>query len=69
MTNTIQIQIQIKNVYGNETIYPVCAHARFLAAMAGTKTLTLEKLRLIQAAGYRVDVVPASTGRLVGIAA
>jgi len=64
MTSTIKIQI--KNVYGNETIYPACDHARFLAAMAGTKTLTPEKLRLIEAAGYGIEVV-ALTGRLAGI--
>jgi hypothetical protein len=66
MTNTIKIQI--KNVYGVETVYPVCAHAKFLAAMAGTKTLTPEKLRLISAAGYTIEVISLS-GRLVGMAA
>lgn len=64
----MKIQVSIKNVYGLETIYPVCAHAKFLAAMAGTKTLTIEKLRLIRAHGYDVEVVPV-TGRLVGILA
>lgn len=62
----MQIQVQIRNVYGVETVYPACAHSRVLAAMAGTKTLTIDKLRLIQANGYTVDVV-ANTGRLVGI--
>lgn len=62
------IQIEIRNVYGNETIYPVCARAKFLAAMAGTRTLTREKLRLIMANGYHVEVV-ANAGRLVGLAA
>jgi hypothetical protein len=62
----MKIQISIKNVYGVETVYPVCAHAKFLAAMAGTKTLTVDKLRLIQANGYDVEVVPV-VGRLVGI--
>jgi hypothetical protein len=36
--------------------------------MAGTRTLTIEKLRLIKANGYEVEIVPAS-GRLVGFAA
>lgn len=61
------IQIQIKNVYGNETVYPVCAHAKFLASMAGTRTLTMDKLRLIKANGYTIEVV-ANTGLLVGLA-
>ena len=62
---TQQIQIEIRNVYGNETIYPVCAHAKFLAAMAGTRTLTREKVRFILANGYDVQVV-GNSGRLVG---
>lgn len=62
----MKIQIEIRNVYGFETVYPVCPHAKFLAAMAGTKTLTVDKLRLIQANGYEVDVVPQAVGRLVG---
>ena len=67
MTDTIKVQI--KSVYGIETVYPVCSHAEFLAAMAGTKTLAIEKLRLIQANGYTVEVVPVAVGRLVGFAA
>lgn len=64
----MKIQVQIKSVYGVETVYPVCRHAVFLAAMTGTKTLTIEKLRLIRAHGYDVEIVPV-TGRLVGILA
>lgn len=64
----MKIQIEIRNVYGNETVYPVCRHAKFLAAMAGTKTFTIDKIRLIQAHGYEVEVV-AKTGRLMGFAA
>lgn len=64
----MKIQIEIRNVYGNETVYPVCRHAKFLAAIAGMKTLTVEKLRLIQANGYEVEVVPGAVGRLVGFA-
>jgi hypothetical protein len=65
----MKIQVQIRNVYGAETVYPVCKHAQFLASMAGTRTLTSEKLRLIMANGYEVEVVPQAIGRLVGIAA
>jgi hypothetical protein len=64
----MKIQVSIRNVYGTETVYPVCRHSQFLAAMAGTKTLTIDKLRIIQAHGYEVEVV-ADTGRLVGTAA
>lgn len=64
----MKIQVEIRNVYGNETVYPVCGHAKFLAELAGNKTLTMQKLRLIMANGYEVEVVPSAVGRLVGFA-
>ena len=54
MTNTITISV--KNVYGRETIYPACKQSAFFAALAGTKTLTDDALRLIRAAGYDIVV-------------
>lgn len=62
----MRVTIEIRTVYGRETAYPVCDHAKFLAAMAGTTTLTEEKLRLIMAQPeYEVIVVPVP-GRLAG---
>lgn len=52
----MKIFVEIKAVYGNETIYPACATSSFFAALAGTKTLTREKLRLVIENGYRVEV-------------
>lgn len=52
----MKITVQIKNVYGNEQIYPVCQQARLLADLAGTKTLTRHAINLIKALGYTVDV-------------
>ena len=54
MGNTIKISV--KNVYGRETIYPACKQSAFFAALAGTKTLTEDALRLIRAAGYEITV-------------
>lgn len=56
------IQIQIRNVYGNETIYPICSQAKLFARLAGTKTLTQSALLLIQELGYTVQTVPVLTG-------
>ena len=39
------IKVQIRNVYGNETVYPACPDAVKFAALCGTKTLTVEKLQ------------------------
>lgn len=50
------VRVQIKNVYGNDVYYPACPTAQLFADVAGTKTLTFEKLRLIKRAGYEVIV-------------
>ena len=54
-----KVQITIKNVYGNETIYPVCKLAHGFAALAGTKTLTQHALRTIVEMGFQIEYVDA----------
>lgn len=48
--------IEIKNVYGNEAIYPVNDTAHVFADLIGTKTLGRIKLALIQGLGYSIQV-------------
>lgn len=50
------IKVQIRNVYGNETVYPACPAAVTFAAIAGTKTLTADTLRLVERLGYTIEV-------------
>ena len=52
------IQIEIRNVYGKETIYPANETAQIFAKIAGTKTLLPDTLRHAKALGYDVQVVP-----------
>lgn len=52
----MQILVEVKNVYGVQTVYPVCEQAKFFAALAGTKTLTSQALKRIKQAGYQVCV-------------
>jgi len=55
----MDIFVEVKNVYGVQTVYPVCDQAKFFAALAGTKTLTNQAIKLIRQAGYNpVPVVP-----------
>lgn len=56
----MSVQVQIKNVYGNETIYPVCDKAKVFASMVGQKTLTMRDINHIKQLGYTVEVVQAS---------
>lgn len=52
----LAITVNIRNVYGNEAIYPVCPKGMLFAKLAGTKTLTRAALETIKALGYRIDV-------------
>lgn len=52
----MKITVQIKNVYGNQTIYPICESAKTFAAMLGQRTLTMENIHYIKALGYEVEV-------------
>lgn len=61
----MNITITIKNVYGNETIYPACEHSRLLARLAGKKTLSRQDIDLIKQLGYLVGVAAPSFDREV----
>lgn len=50
------IVIKIKNVYGENKAYPVCEHAKILAEIAGTRTLTTENLKRIERLGLEIIV-------------
>lgn len=50
----LQITVEVRSVYGRDTIYPVDAAAKAFAAIAGTTTLTVPVLKQIIALGYEV---------------
>ena len=51
-----EIFVEVRNVYGNQTIYPLCTASCRLAALAGHRTLTPESISLIKALGYSIVV-------------
>ena len=53
MENTILVQI--KNIYGNEMIYPANQTAQHFANIAGTKTLSANTLRNAKLLGFAID--------------
>jgi len=55
--NKMKIQVTIKNVYGNELIYPKCRISKAFADIAKTKTLSIEVLKTIAEMGYQVQVI------------
>ena len=48
------IKVECRNVYGTKHIYPACDKSALFAELAGTKTLSPARLRLIRALGYEV---------------
>jgi len=54
LTAAPQIKVKLKNVYGQDLVYPVCSKAKVFAQIAGTTTLTPETLSKIMFLGYEV---------------
>ncbi len=54
------ILVQIKNVYGKETIYPACEKAKAFCDMLGTKTIPADRIKYIKALGFTINVQPNS---------
>jgi len=48
------IHVEMKNVYGNNLIYPVCLQAKLLTALTGQKTLTQDAINIIKRLGYKL---------------
>jgi excinuclease UvrABC helicase subunit UvrB len=51
------VLVDVKNVYGNEVVYPANNTAELLAAIAGTKTLTARTLRYAEEMGFEIKMV------------
>ncbi len=63
------MKVIIRNVYGNELIYPVCDTSRMLAELTRQKTFTERDIALIKKLGYVVEVAQeqsALLGRVAG---
>jgi hypothetical protein len=52
MTNVIEVEV--KDVYGAVKYYPICEKAQLFADIAGTKTLTVQAIKKIEALGYSI---------------
>jgi hypothetical protein len=54
------IKVTIKDVYGEQKVYPSCDDAQRFANIAGTKTLTPTSIEMIKLLGYDIDIVHPS---------
>lgn len=46
------LEVEVKNVYGRNVVYPVCEKSRLLAQLSGNRTLTPEAVAVIKTLGY-----------------
>ena len=53
----MKIQIEMKEVYGETKVYPVCQKAKIFSKIAGTKTLTKGVLENIERLGYQLELI------------
>ena len=56
----MKIQVEVRNVFGNRLIYPVCENAKKFANLTGKKTLSIDALKLIESLGYMVEPITPS---------
>lgn len=56
--NDKTITVEIRDVYGKQTVYPICDTAKTFAALTGCKTITDQALMHINALGYKLIVEP-----------
>ena len=48
----MELEVQVKNLYGRDVVYPVCEKAQLLARLSGNRTLTSEAIAVIKRLGY-----------------
>lgn len=59
--NAWEIEISIRNVYGNELVYPMNEKAKVFAKLLGRKTLTERDLDHIKSLGFALKIIPFVT--------
>lgn len=58
----MEIIVCIRNVYGNELIYPVCETAKLFADLTGRKTFSPSDIGTIEKLGFVVKVETPKIG-------
>ena len=52
-----QVSFKEKSIYGRTLIYPNCDKANLFAGLLSTKTFTLQQLTLIEALGFKINLI------------
>jgi hypothetical protein len=54
----MNITVKVKNVYGQDRIYPICSKAKLFTRLTNTKTLSTWDINKIKELVYTVNVKP-----------
>jgi histone H3/H4 len=60
----MEIIVCVRNVYGNELIYPVCERAKLLTRLSGRKTFSPVDIETIEKLGFVVKVETPKIGNV-----
>lgn len=61
---TTTLKVTVKNVYGNDLIYPACEQSKLLCQLANAKTFTDHAYMLCKQLGYTFELVNFPSARL-----
>lgn len=53
----MEIQIELKNIYGENKFYPICEKSKVFADLLEQKTLTKKDLEQIKKLGFEITLV------------
>jgi hypothetical protein len=48
----MELEVEVKNLYGRDVVYPVCEKSQLLTRLSGNRTLTSEAIAVIKRLGY-----------------
>jgi hypothetical protein len=55
------LQVVVKNVYGNDLIYPACNTTKMITELTGTKTLVPYQINILKKNGYNFEIITEKT--------
>ena len=58
------VTVEVRSIYGQLKVYPICPRAKLFAEIAGSKTLTHSTLCKIEALGYEIISIANADYRL-----
>ncbi len=52
------LKVKIRNVYGQDLVYPACESSKLFALLTNSQTLPERVRRIIKQLGYKIEVLP-----------